>query len=133
MSKKILPVITVTLIATFALSCCAAFNAPKETVKAHLEAWSNDEVEEAYSYFADELQRSVTFKEFAAQVERVPIKSFKISSVSISGTKGTAVVEGTVTLEGGDRMGLRYELIQKGDEWEIWGYKIHPDLLFEED
>jgi hypothetical protein len=54
-----------------------------------------------------------------------------LTNVSIEGAKGTAVVEGTVTLRGGTRMGLRYELVEKGEDWEIWGYKIHPDLLFD--
>lgn len=131
MSKKILPFIATMIIAALTLSCCAAFNAPKKTVKAHLDAWADEDVVEAYSYFAAELKESIPIDELAAQMDRVPIKSYKISSVSVSGTKGTAVIEGTVALEGGDRMGLRYELIEKGDEWEIWGYKIHPDLLFE--
>ncbi len=131
MSKRIIPVVLLVLITALILSCCAAFNAPKKTVKAHLDAWVDEDVVEAYAYFADELKESIPMDEFAAQMDRVPVKSYKITSISISGSKGTAVVEGTVTLEGGDRMGLRYELIEKGDEWEIWGYKIHPDLLFE--
>jgi hypothetical protein len=132
MSKKIVPVITIILLAAFTLSCCGAFNAPKQVVKDHLDAWSDKDVIEAYSYFARELKESIPIGDFAAQMERVPVRSFKLTSISISGTKGTAEIEGTVTLRGGDKMGLRYELVQKDDEWEIWGYKIHPDLLFED-
>lgn len=119
--------------AALSLSCCGVLGGPKSVVDEHLDAWSEGEVMRSYSYFADELQNSISISEFRAQVNRVKIKSFKLASVEISGTKGTAVVEGAVTLWGGDRMGLRYELIQKDDEWEIWGYRIHPDLLFEED
>lgn len=132
MNRKLIPIFAIVLAAGFTLSCCGVLNAPKETVKAHLDAWVDEDLVEAYSYFAAELKESISIDEFAAQMDRVPVGSYKLTSVSISGTKGTAIVEGTVTLKGGERMGLRYELIEKGDEWEIWGYKIHPDLLFED-
>lgn len=131
MNRKLVPVFAIVLAAWFALSCCGVLNAPKKTVKAHLDAWVDEDLVEAYSYFAAELKESISIDELAAQMDRVPVRSYKLTSVSVSGTKGSAVVEGTVTLRGGERMGLRYELIENDDEWEIWGYKIHPDLLFE--
>jgi len=132
MSKKLLPAAAL-LIAAFALSCCAVLNEPKQAVKAHLDAWSQGDCEAAFSYLAPELQESLTFETFTEQVDRVPIRSYRISSISVSASNSTAVVKGAATLHNGDKTGLRYELLRKGEEWKIWGYDINPDLLFEEE
>lgn len=133
MIKRILAAAGLVLVAAAALSCCAMFNAPKESVKAHLNAWAEKDYEEAFSYLASALQETKPFDEFKNDVDRVPIKSFNLTSISISGEDASAVVKGTITLIDDTKVGCRYELIQRGDEWLIWGYDISPDLLFEED
>jgi hypothetical protein len=84
MNRKVLAAIAIVVVSVFALSCCAMFNAPKEPVKAHLKAWSKGDVDEAYSYFAPELQASIPMELLADQIERNPIKSFKLTNVSSS-------------------------------------------------
>jgi len=110
---------------------CAMLNAPKEPVKASLRAWSEKDYALAYSYFSPELQDVQSLEEFTAQAEGVPVKSFSLTSVSIKGS--TAVVKGTVTLDDGRKWGCRYKLIEKDKDWLIYGYKVSPDVLFEEE
>ena len=110
---------------------CAMLNAPMAPVKAHLKAWVGKDYETAYSYFSPELKDAISLEDFTAQAEGVLIKSFSLNSVSIKNS--TAVVKGTVKLEDGRKWGCRYKLIQKDKDWVIYGYKVSPDVLFEEE
>jgi hypothetical protein len=110
---------------------CAMLNAAWLPVKAHLKAWSEKDYETAYACFSPELKETISLEDFTTQAEGVLIKSFSLTSVSIKSS--TAVVKGTVRLLDGRKWGFRYKLIQQGKNWLIYGYKVSPDVLFEED
>lgn len=131
--KKVLPVIAVALIAAFALSCCAAFNAPKEPVKAQLDAWKKGDWEEAYSCFSDDAQEVYSFSAFKSYAEANPIKTFKITSISIS-ADGPATVKGSVTMKSGEKLGFRHKVVEAFEgEWKIWSLEAFSrDILMED-
>ena len=110
---------------------CAMLEAPKAPVKAHLKAWSEKNYEAAYSYFSPELKDSQSLDEFTTGAQGVLIKSFDLNNVTIK--NATAVVKGIVTLEDGRKWGCRYKLIERGKEWLIFGFKVSPNVLFEEE
>jgi len=133
MTRKTLALIGLFVAAIATLSCCAMFNAPKEPVKANLNAWIDKDYEEAFSYFAPELKEAVPLEVFTQHVDHVRFKSYKINSISISGDNGTAVVKGKVALVDGGSWGLQYDLVKRGEDWLIWGYEISNQVLFDTD
>jgi len=133
MNKKVLSVVAVTLVAAFALFCCAAFNAPKEPVKAQLEAWKKGDYEEAYSYFSDDAQEVYSFTAFKSYAEANPIKSFKITNINIS-ADGKGTIKGSVTLKSGEKLGFRHKVVEVFEgEWKIWSLEAFSrDILMED-
>ncbi|MBD3286913.1 hypothetical protein GF338_11325 [candidate division WOR-3 bacterium] len=131
MTRKTLAIIGLITLAIGTLSCCAMLNAPKKVVNEHLKAWADKDYETGYALHAPTMNKTLPPEEFKYHVDNIRIKSFKATSINVSGT--SAKVKGTVVLENEEKWGFRYTLIQRGDEWRIIGYDISPGALFEEE
>ncbi|MBD3286949.1 hypothetical protein GF359_09890, partial [candidate division WOR-3 bacterium] len=128
--KKILPIVTVVLLAGLALSGCATFKAAKAPVKECLTAWKKGDFEKAYSCFVEGTE--VPKDEFIEYAKENEVKKFKLFRVSISGTEGaTGEIQGTVTLKGGDKTGCLFYVKEiSEDVWKIETMEaFDPDLI----
>ena len=119
MNKRAVSVIVLALVMVAAVSGCAMFKAAKAPVKDCLAAWKKGKLEEAYSYFSDEMQANYPFETFKEYAEAYPIKKFNLNNISIS-ADGTGEVKGTVTIKGGEQLGCLFEIVEVSeDEWII--------------
>jgi hypothetical protein len=130
MHKKAIVVITIALIAVAAVSGCAMFKAAKAPVKDCLTAWKKGKLEEAYSYFSDEMKANYPFETFKEYAEAYPVKKFNLNNISIS-ADGTGEVKGTVTIKGGEQLGCLFKIVEVSeDEWTINGLQnFSKDLI----
>ena len=97
------------------------FRGPNRVVRAHMEALSTGNYQEAYSLLAETQRRQKTLQEFREELQPfrslLPYRSLRLNSTSIRNHE--ALISGTLTARDGAIIPLTYELAEVNGKWRI--------------
>jgi TM2 domain-containing membrane protein YozV len=97
-----------------------------DTIQGQLAAIRANEMDKAYSYFAEETKNSVSMKDFSNYVASYPIMHTNInasfSQRSIQNGEGYA--KGTLTASDGAKAAIEYTMKKENDVWKVVALRI---------
>ena len=103
-------------------------NAPRDVVKAHLQAIQENDFRLAYSHFTPEYRGGTSLEDFRSQFgafsEMLPYRELHVNNIKIENNK--AYVDGTITGRDDSIFPIHYELACAEGVWKIasfgWTY-----------